>query len=237
MTTLKDIQRHVGVTADGVWGPNTARAVAKALGMEVFDREAFLLSFRNTNAPAITDHDLRLAAVRLNVTKRHIEMLRKVESGGKSFDDKGRPIILFEPHIFYRRTQGRYGSTPFSNRTWNRSLYPGSYDGRWEQMADAAERDTHAAIESASWGLWQIMGFHWNTLGYESVWDFAASMVESEAGHLEALVRFIEANGLQDELAACEAGNPDSCRAFARAYNGPAYAKNNYHVKMAEALR
>lgn len=33
MTTLADIQRKVGVTADGVWGPNTARAIAAALGM------------------------------------------------------------------------------------------------------------------------------------------------------------------------------------------------------------
>lgn len=33
MTTLADIQRHVGVTADGKWGPNTAAAIAKRLGM------------------------------------------------------------------------------------------------------------------------------------------------------------------------------------------------------------
>lgn len=33
MTTLADIQRHVGVNPDGVWGPNTAAAIAKALGM------------------------------------------------------------------------------------------------------------------------------------------------------------------------------------------------------------
>lgn len=241
MTTLREttaqIQRRVGVNADGVWGPASAAAVAKALGVEQFDRQAFQLSFINTNAAAITDEDIRLAAVRLGVTKRHIKMLRKVESGGRSFDDRGRPIILFEPHIFYRRTQGRYGSTSFSNRTWDRSLYPKSYDGRWQQMADAAEKDAAAAVESASWGLWQIMGFHWNTLGYESAWDFAASIVKSEAGHLEALVRFIEVNGLQDELAACEAGKPDSCRPFARAYNGTGYAQNNYHVKMAEALR
>src|SRR3546814_6643626 len=29
--TLADIQRRVGVTPDGIWGPNTAAAVAKAL--------------------------------------------------------------------------------------------------------------------------------------------------------------------------------------------------------------
>lgn len=33
MTDLKTIQRHVGVPADGVWGPVTAAAVAKALGI------------------------------------------------------------------------------------------------------------------------------------------------------------------------------------------------------------
>ncbi len=31
--TLADIQRHIGVPADGKWGPVTAAAVAKALGM------------------------------------------------------------------------------------------------------------------------------------------------------------------------------------------------------------
>lgn len=33
MTTLAEIQRHVGVAADGSWGPVTAAAIAKALGM------------------------------------------------------------------------------------------------------------------------------------------------------------------------------------------------------------
>jgi len=31
MTTLADIQRRVGTTPDGKWGPNTAAAIAKAL--------------------------------------------------------------------------------------------------------------------------------------------------------------------------------------------------------------
>lgn len=34
MTTLADIQRHVGVTPDGIWGPNTANAIASALGIQ-----------------------------------------------------------------------------------------------------------------------------------------------------------------------------------------------------------
>jgi hypothetical protein len=34
MTTLADIQRHLGVAPDGKWGPVTLAAIAKALGME-----------------------------------------------------------------------------------------------------------------------------------------------------------------------------------------------------------
>lgn len=37
---LADIQRHVGVAPDGKWGPNTAAAVAKALGMKVPEARA-----------------------------------------------------------------------------------------------------------------------------------------------------------------------------------------------------
>lgn len=48
MTTLADIQRHVGVTADGAWGPVTAAAIERALHNQstatrvVFDLEAEL---------------------------------------------------------------------------------------------------------------------------------------------------------------------------------------------------
>ena len=34
MATLAQIQSHVGVTADGYWGPQTAGAIANALGMQ-----------------------------------------------------------------------------------------------------------------------------------------------------------------------------------------------------------
>lgn len=239
MVTLADIQRHIGVTPDGKLGPQTLSALAKALGMTetvTLDRAEFLSRYVNKNAPAITDADIQAAADRLSVPVSHIKMVRKVESGGKSFDDKGRPVILPEPHIFYRRTSGKYGITNYSYPKWGAKPYPTSYDGRWTQLADMAEKDEAAALESASWGLFQIMGFHWQSLGYASVQDFAARMAKSEGEHLEAVVRFIEKNGLAPALRRCKAGDPDSCRDFAKAYNGGGYEKNAYHRKMAEAL-
>lgn len=199
-------------------------------------REQFLARYINKHAPAITEADIESAAQRLGVTPAHIRMVRKVESGGKSFDDKGRPVILFEPHVFHRRTEGQFSPAPYSYAKWNAKPYPKSFDGRWTQMADAAAMDEQAALESASWGLFQIMGYHWPELGYESAREFTVRMAASESEHLEALVRFIKRNGMAEKLRQCRRGDPASCRAFARAYNGPAFDKNRYAEKMAAAL-
>lgn len=206
-------------------------------GAGPFDRAAWVNAFVNTSAEAISDDDIARAASRLGVSAAHIRMIRAVESGGRSFDNSGRPVILFEPHVFYKRTKGKYGRTNFSYPKWGERPYPRGYDARWHQMADAASRDETAALESASWGLFQIMGYHWSTLGYTTVKAFTHAMVESEVGHLEAMLRFIERNGLKGALAQCKAGDPDSCREFARRYNGPGYEKHKYHVKLAEALK
>ena len=49
MTTLIDIQRRVGVTPDGKWGPNTADAIWKALGAEreLANPQAFFKAVRD----------------------------------------------------------------------------------------------------------------------------------------------------------------------------------------------
>jgi len=60
--------------------------------------------------------------------------------------------------------------------------------------------------------------------------------VQSEADHYELLARYIEVFGLTGALRALSA-DPDDCRDFAKRYNGPAYEKNRYHVKLAEAMK
>jgi len=191
----------------------------------------------NTKAAAISEADIEAAADKLGVTPAHIRMVRAVESGGKSFDDRGRPVILFEPHVFHKRTSGEWSPSPFSYAAWGARSYPKSYDARWALMALAAEHNEQAALESASWGLFQIMGYHWKALGYASVQEMVAQLTASETGHLDALVRFIEANGLKAALRKCRYRDAESCREFARGYNGSGYARNSYHVKLSEALK
>lgn len=141
------------------YGGSGAGGVAKT-----FDRAAFLTRYVNTNAPAITDAAINDAAARLSVSAAHIRAIKAVESNGKSFDMAGRPVVLFEPHVFYKRTGGKFGTTAFSYAKWGAKPYPKTADERWAQMADAAACDEQAALESASWGLFQIMGYHWREL-------------------------------------------------------------------------
>lgn len=236
--TLATVQRRVGTHGDGMWGPRTCAAIAARLGLSTpFDRAAFLARYRNTHAPALDRADITAAAAQLSVSVGHVNMVLAVESGGRSFDATGRPVILFEPHVFHRRTDGAFSASTFSYAKWKTLPYPGNADGRWQQMANAAACDEQAALESASWGLFQIMGFHWELLGYASVQAFAAAMTWGERDQLDAMVRFILKNGLQPALAACKPGNASSCRAFAKGYNGKGYEANAYHTKLAKALK
>lgn len=200
-----------------------------------FDRAQFLARFVNRNAPKLTNTDIEAAASALRCSVRHIRALLTVESGGASFGPEGRPVILFEPHVFHRRTDGRFSPASFSYANWKTQPYPKSQQARWEQMADAAAHDRDAALESASWGLFQIMGFHWRGLGYASAVGFAESMKASEAAQLNAMVNFIKAEKLDDELRA-GGTSADSWRAFARGYNGWSYAANSYHLKLAREM-
>lgn len=205
------------VVVDGQGGPAT--------------RSAIMVAFVNKQAPAVNPNDIIAFASELGCSVKQLNAIATVESAGGGFTNEGRPKILFERHYFWRLTQGRFGVQSYSN-----SKSGGYGENSWEKLCLAACKDPHAAFSSASWGKFQIMGAHWNALGYISPIAMAFTMTQSEGDHYEALVRFIKANGLQDEVRALST-NPADCVAFARKYNGPAYAKNRYDRKLADAMK
>lgn len=216
LTTIA-LQSLVGTVADGKWGPAS--------------RAALLARFVNTATPAITPGQLQAFADRLGVSLRQLAAVASVESSGGGFDAQGRPKILFERHVFHRLTKGRWSPSAFSNPA------RGGYgESSWEKLVFACGADPDAAFASASWGKFQVMGFHAEALGYASSFALALSTTVSEAAHYELLCRFIEANRLVTAMRAISA-DPKDCRAFARAYNGPAYAQNRYDEKLARAMR
>ncbi len=220
--TIAELQRWLGehgqpVVVDNVAGPKT--------------RDAIKAAFVNTCASAVTGEEIAALATRLGCTVKQLRAVAKVESGGSAFDANGRPKILFERHKFYAFTGGRFGLTSFSNPKGG-----GYNENSWEKLVHAACKDPLTAFASVSWGRFQIMGFHWNSLGYPSAIDMAYSTVTGEGAHYEMLARFIEKNGLKAPLAALST-DPDDNVALARCYNGPAFRNFNYHKRLAEAMR
>ena len=178
----------------------------------------------------LTDADYTRAASLLGCEPAVVDAVAEVESNGEGFLPDGRPRILFEAHIFSRQTNHQYDAThpEISSPTWNRSLYRSSTKEH-DRCAAARELNRDAALQAASWGLFQLMGFNWRRCGYATLQDFVNGMYKSEAEQLNAFCRFIQSQGLADEL------QRKDWTGFALVFNGPAMAANHYDSRLAIA--
>ncbi len=194
-------------------------------------RAATIAVFTNTCADAITDAEISVLANRLGCTVKQLRAVATVESGGAGFDKVGRPKILFERHIFHDLTNGCASPCNFSQ-----SKGGGYSEASWDKLTAALSVNVDAAFASCSWGKFQVLGRHWNTLDYPSPVEMAFSTVTGEGAHYEMLARYIEFNRMLGALKRLST-NPEDNRAFARGYNGPAYERFDYHNKLARAMR
>ncbi len=214
-------QRRAGLVDDGVAGPKTLAALAGRDTSKLLKRQ-----------------DLQQAADRLGVPLASVMAVNQVESRGEGFAANGRPVILFERHVMLARLQANGLSEAEADALAAKhpalvNRKAGGYIGgtaEHQRLAKAQQIHAVAALESASWGLFQIMGYHWQRLGYLDAQHFADTMALSEAAQLDAFVTFIET-----DTALHKALKGRKWAEFARRYNGPAYAKNLYDVKLARA--
>jgi LysM repeat protein len=179
----------------------------------------------------LTAADWQRAAKALGVDVAAIKAVAQVEAAGAGFMADGRPKILFEAHIFSDKTNGKYDrSNPnISSARWNRDLYSGGA-GEYPRLQQAMGLDRNAALQSASWGKFQIMGFNYKAAGYSSVEAFVQDMYKSEGKQLDAFVNFIKA-----DPAMHSALKRHDWAGFAQSYNGSGYAANHYDTKMRDA--
>ena len=153
--------------------------------------------------------------------------LLTVETRGFGYLPDRRSKLLFERHVFRARTRGVFDrSEPdLSNPV------AGGYSGgaaEYGRLVRAMLRNRTAALESASWGLGQVMGFNAVSLGYQGAEDMISRFRASEDEQLEASVRFITGN--RALRIAFEAQRWDRVAFF---YNGKNFAKNDYDIKLA----
>jgi hypothetical protein len=139
-----------------------------------------------------------------------------VESAGSGFFASGPPCILFEAHIFSKYSDRQFDEShpEISSRKWDRSLYVGG-EKEYERLQNAMALNRKAALISASYGRYQIMGFNHQAAGYDDVETFVRKMFLAERLHTAI-----------QEL---------DWATFACYYNGPAYAENRYDEKLLAA--
>jgi len=178
----------------------------------------------------LTEQNFKDAADTLQVEVAAIKAVADVESRGDGFLDSGKPKILFEAHIFSSRTGHKYDETHpnISSRKWNKKLYKGG-EKEYTRLDEAKVLDNNAALKSASWGKFQVMGFNAETCGWPNVETFVADMCKDENEHLKAFLGFVKANKLTKYL------QEKNWAKFAEGYNGREYAQNKYDIKMKEA--
>lgn len=218
---VKEIQRRFKLKDDGIVG----------------DKTWAVLSTPNKTLQSLTEDDYQWAAEFLADDVPSVKAVRDVEAPMGGFLPDGRVTILYERHVMYRQLYAN-GINPDPIAAVQPDLVnkkTGGYLGKaaeYKRLDGAKLIDERSALESCSWGAYQIMGYHWKLLGFESVYDLVSKMDQSERGQLECFVKFIKANPVL-----LKAIREDDWPTFARYYNGSNYRANKYDEKLAAAFK
>jgi hypothetical protein len=203
----------------------------------------------------LTKSDIVQIAGELAVEPAAVQAVFQVEAASAPFlpvpsktpsgeDVSGLPKILFEPHVFWKQLRQRdYDPAKLLSRADVREnhgdisdiLYPsrgykprpyGSVTAQYDRLRRARAINVDAANASASWGAFQVMGYHALDLGWPSIGQFVLDMQELP-GQVKAFTQFIKKNGLIPAL------QKRDWTTFALGYNGKGQAQNKYDKRMA----
>lgn len=184
----------------------------------------------------ITDQYIINRANDLKIDPALLLAVDKKESRGSGFIEsegpyKGELKILFERHHFSRFTNRKFDRT-HPSISGTRGGYLGGHR-EFARLMAAIELNPTAALMSASWGRYQIMGFNFSVCGYDRVQSMVNDFYRGEDRQFEGFINFLTRtrsggdsllNHLRDKKWAL----------FARGYNGPRFKENNYDTDLAK---
>lgn len=173
---------------------------------------------------ALSSEGMAAVAAMLGTHPAELFTVLTVETSGRGFLPDRRPQILYERHIFHRLTGGRFDDGDISDPK------PGGYGSpgpqQYERLIRAIAKDRVAALQSASWGIGQIMGENFRAAGFPDVETMVDTMIRGEDQQLSAMGRFLLAAKLHIPLQARD------WTSFARGFNGPHFEINHYDQRL-----
>lgn len=190
----------------------------------------------------VSEAKLQECAEKLGVDLASVKAVAQVESSKGAFIADGKPPILFEGHWFWKRLEANHKNPKDYVKGNEDILYPKwteetrkNYKGglkEYDRLERAKKIDEKAALESASWGMFQIMGVNHQLCGVSTVQEFVNRMCTSADEQVDLFTEFI----LRDSNKLTALRKKDWAT-FAYYYNGSGYRDNNYDTKLAAAYQ
>ncbi len=182
--------------------------------------------------PVLVEQDFRDAAKLLDCAPAAVKAVCHVEAPRGGFNPDDTPVTLFEGHKFYKYTGGKFAvqAPDLCFARWTRQFYGQTWQAEQARLQRAIALDRDAALKSASWGKFQIMGFNHAVGGHPTLQGFVNAMYAGEREQLMAFVRYVQTAGLTPAL------RRQDWAGFAYGYNGAGYADNRYDTKLASAF-
>lgn len=205
-SAVKIYQDNHNLLSDGIVGPRTWKEILLE-DIEIEQVEA--------------------ASKFLDIEPALLKTVILVEAGGSGFRADGKPKILFEGHIFWRffRAPNLYlkGNEDVLYKNWTKAYYN---QDQWERLEKARKINKSWADQSASWGMFQVMGMNYKLCGCNTINEFVTLMSRSERDQVFLGAYFLKSSGLIGLL------KKHDWAGFAKIYNGPGYAQNKYDIKL-----
>lgn len=195
----------------------------------------------------ISEQEFKDAADIISCEVAAIKAVYFIEAAGRGYLDDGRVKILFEGHRFWKNLKKagidcQYWLNKYPNHsnvlypTWDKRQYKGG-KAEWDRMSEViqfcremGDMTPTIALDSASYGSFQIMGENHSLCGYADSQEMLTKYNNGgEAEQLASFCRFIKSTHLDDEL------RDKNWAKFAQGYNGSQFALNKYDVKLAKA--
>jgi len=181
----------------------------------------------NTDVQELTEEMYLSAAKALNCEVAAVKAVVITESKVTgAFDAQRRPTILYERHYFSSLTNGKYDKS-HPEISGPRYQHYGKFSIQYDRLNKAIALDRQAALKSASWGAFQIMGNNYKTAGYESIEKFVEGM-NTITGQVYAFV-----NHISNTPVLLNAIRNKNWAKFSYYYNGSGYKEKHYDTQMA----
>lgn len=230
------IEYNYKIICDGIFGQNTEYAVKDYQKLNNLKTDGIVGKLTWNSLINISENDYIQYAKILNVEVAVLKAVKDVESNGKGLINN-IPTLLFEGHIFWKQLEARNinptlyvsGNENILYNKWTKKYYSTTNQGEYKRLLKAINICSSAAYESASYGLFQILGINYKNCNVKSAKELYDKMCLGENIQMKLFVNFLLNTKLYKYL------QTHDWKTFAKLYNGPCYSQNKYDIKLQNA--